>query len=89
MLLEKILFTSMSSGIYNLNDKNLEVLELVDALRRIYDGLEFMFVNQHIQMQQLMVDPNSLLYQQIPLPSSDFNEELIEFKKRFSFQSLQ
>lgn len=86
-VLEKLIFQNIPSDIYNLSDKNLEVLELVDVLRNIYDGLEFMFVNQHIQMQQLQVEPQSKLYQFIPLRQSEIGSELLAFKQRFSFSS--
>lgn len=86
-ILEQLLLQQISSGIYNLSDKNLEVLELVDVVKQLYSDLEFQFINQHLEMQQLKVKQESKLYQYIPLPASDLFDELKKFKEKFSFQS--
>lgn len=87
-VLEQMIFKTIPSAIYNLSDKNLEVNDLVEVMRNIYPGLEFMFVNQHLQMQQLKVFPDSKLYSFIPVSESDLVEELNAFKQRFSFSSI-
>ena len=76
------------SGIYNLSDRNLEIVDIVEVLKKIYPDLEYLFVNQHLSMQELKVETKSRLYHYIPLPESDLLDELKEFKQRFSFQSI-
>ena len=86
-MLAGLLHAEVPSGIYNLSDKNLEVVDIIDVLKRIYPELEYLFINQHITLQELKVDPNSRLYNYLQLPASDLEAELLDFKERFSFQS--
>jgi UDP-glucose 4-epimerase len=84
-ILSRMISTEVPSGIYNLSDKNLEILDILDVMKRIYPELEYFHINQHITMQELKVEPKSRLYKFIPLPVSDLEEELKDFKKHFSF----
>jgi UDP-glucose 4-epimerase len=87
-ILAALLHAEVPSGIYNMSDKNLEIVEIVEVLKKIYPELEYLFVNQHIVMQELKVEPGIKLYQYTPLPESSLEDELKEFKERFSFQSV-
>jgi len=84
-VLAQLIETKVPSGIYNLSDKNLEILDILEVLKKIYPDLEYFHINQHITMQELKVEPKSKLYQYIPLTSSDFESELREFKEQFAF----
>lgn len=84
-VLEQALFKNIPCGMYNLTDRNLSVLEIVEVLRKIYAGLEFFFINQHIQLQDLQVKRSGRLQEYIPLAESDFDEELRDFGGKFSF----
>lgn len=76
----------VKNGTYNLVDKNLQILDLVDVLKEIYPNLEFLFTNQHMNLRELKVDPNSGLFDQIDrFTSRDLKEELEEFKSQFAF----
>ena len=87
-ILSQLLSNNIPSGIYNLSDKNLEIMQLVDTLKEIYPNLEFLFINQHLQMNEIRVNPASKLYSHIPLPSSQLLDELKAFKENFSFESV-
>lgn len=76
------------SDIYNLTDKTLEILDIVDVLKEIYPEIEFIFINQHLDLRELKVKRESKLSAFYTLPDSDFKEELLEFKDRFSFSSV-
>ncbi|MDF2454576.1 MAG: rfaD [Cytophagaceae bacterium] len=84
-VLNQLIHTEVPSGVYNLSDKNLEVLDLRDALKDIYPTMEFIYINQHLELRELKVKAESLLSNYIPLPASDLAEELKEFKEHFSF----
>ena len=84
-VLAKLTEAKVPSGIYNLSDRNLEILDILDVLRKIYPDLEYFHINQHITMQELKVEPKSRLYQFIPLPQSELFDELTEFKNQFAF----
>jgi len=84
--LGKIICGNVRAGTYNLVDKNLQILELVDVLKEIYPSLEFLFTNQHMNLRELKINPESSLFEQIaPFKSKDLKSELIEFKERFAF----
>ena len=74
------------SGTYNLVDRNLQVLDLVDILKEIYPDLEFLFTNQHLKLAELRVRPKSALNEYLPVFTlPDLKEELLLFKSQFRF----
>ena len=76
----------VANGTYNLVDKNLQILDLVDVLKEIYPSLEFLFTNQHMNLRELKIDPNTKLFDYIDrFESRDLKTELEEFKGRFAF----
>jgi UDP-glucose 4-epimerase len=80
------LFNEVPSGIFNVVDKNLEILDIVDVLKEIYPTLEFIFINQHLNLRQMQVDRNSKLREFIDFENpASLKEELLDFKERFSF----
>lgn len=78
--------TKMGGGTYNLVDKNLQVLDIVDVLKEMYPDLEFIFVDQHVGLRELRVRQDTRL---TILPAyrtvSDLKEELKQFSQKFSF----
>ncbi|MEM6524002.1 MAG: SDR family oxidoreductase [Bacteroidota bacterium] len=84
--LEAVLDSDISPGVYNLSDRDLEVLDIVDALKQIIPDLEFLFVNQHLKLRQLKVKPNELIKDKLGIASTKtLVEELIEFRSKLSF----
>jgi len=80
------LINEVPSGIYNVVDRNMQILDIVDVLKEIYPTLEFIFVNQHLDLRQMKVDPNSILRSYIDFQNQlSLKEELNDFKQRFSF----
>ncbi|BDD09846.1 dTDP-glucose 4,6-dehydratase [Fulvitalea axinellae] len=81
-----LLSETVPSGMYNLADKNLRIIDVVDALKEVYPELEFMFVNQHLELESLKVSPESSLREYLNFSKSvDFVDELKSFKESFSF----
>lgn len=84
--LAQVITKEVNSGTYNLVDKNLQILDLVDVLKEIYPSLEFLFTNQHMNLRELKISPDSKLFDQIErFKSRDLKTELEEFKERFAF----
>ncbi|TRX60820.1 NAD-dependent epimerase/dehydratase family protein [Fulvivirga sp. M361] len=84
--LEKVLDNQIHTGMYNLVDRDLEVLDIVDVLKEIIPDLEFIFVNQHLKLRQLKVNPSKVLKEQMGITSTEsFKEEIENFLARFSF----
>lgn len=85
-VLNDIIFSQVPSGTYNIVGKNLAVLDIVDVLKEIYPDLEFSFVNQHLSLREIKVDPHSKLDAFLNIPhDGDLKNDLINFKERFSF----
>lgn len=76
------------SGAYNLSDKNIEILDIVDVLKEIYPSLEFIFINQHLSMRDLRISSESKLKQYFTLEDSSLKDELLDFKSKFSFTTI-
>jgi UDP-glucose 4-epimerase len=87
-MLSHLLSNNEPSGIYNLTDKNIQMIDVLDVLKQIYPDMEFMFINQHIAMDSLVVNPHSQLTKYFTLPQSTLLEELIVFKSKFGFSVL-
>ena len=84
LTLTALLNEQLNSGVYNLIDRNMAIGEIVEALRNIYPNLEMIFVNQHMKMRQLKVERSKILNAYCQSNSS-LEEELIAFKKAFTF----
>jgi UDP-glucose 4-epimerase len=76
------------SDVYNLVDKTLEVLDIVDVIKELYPDVEFIFINQHLALRELKVNTSKKMAQYFTSPERDFKEELLDFKKKFSFSTF-
>ncbi|MDQ3394232.1 MAG: hypothetical protein M3512_09005 [Bacteroidota bacterium] len=56
-ILSQMLYNNVPSGIYNVFDKNMQVLDIVETLKDIYTNLEYIFINQHLDIRELNVVP--------------------------------
>lgn len=84
--LANLLDNNVKPGTYNLVDKDLQVMDIVDVLKQIYPQLEFLFVNQHLKLRELIVHPNAELNNKLGIESNpELIEELQEFVNHFSF----
>ncbi|BDD03668.1 NAD-dependent epimerase/dehydratase family protein [Aureibacter tunicatorum] len=85
-VLSEIIIKDVPSGTYNLVDKNLQILDVVDAMKEIYPSLEFIFTNQHLDLDGLQLSPSAELKKYIPYQNYEsLYDELMRFKTRFSF----
>ncbi|WP_017731826.1 NAD-dependent epimerase/dehydratase family protein [Nafulsella turpanensis] len=85
-VLSQLAYQQIPSGIYNLVDRNLQILDVVDVLKEIYPQLEFIFINQHLQLSEIQVEPSVILQQYFPhLAKDNLKEELLAFKEEFAF----
>jgi UDP-glucose 4-epimerase len=86
--LGKMTVTEIPSGIYNLTDRNLSVIDLVEILKEVYPGMEYLFINQHIQMSELKVERSIKLSKFISLPQTNLVDELKECGNYFTIPPL-
>lgn len=81
----KFLSIDSDSDSFNLVDKNLQVLDIVEILQGLYPRLEFIFINQHLKINDIQVSTNSKLSQFIHVEGTNLFDDLIDFKSNFSF----
>lgn len=84
-VLTNMLKNNTEAGIYNLVERNLEILEIVETIKYLYPELETLFVNQHFNMRQIRVKPDERLNSLLPDSTENFEGEMLEFKKSFTF----
>ncbi len=84
--LSRILDDKLEPGTYNLVDRNVGVLDIVDELKMLIPDLEFIFINQHLKLRELKVKTNGKLKETLGLKTDmSFTDELREFLDHFSF----
>lgn len=83
--LKNLRHSKLSSGIYNLTGNNFEIAFIAETLKEIYPKLEFLFINQHIQMQQLKIETENILNKLQKTETPSLKSQLIKFKNQFTF----
>jgi UDP-glucose 4-epimerase len=84
--LNNLLTADLPSDVYNVVDKNLTVIDILDVLKELIPDLEFMFINQHLRLHELNVKVNPLITDTLQIRNSrTLREDLSEFLKKFSF----
>ena len=88
-ILAKLILRDIEPGIYNVATDNLQILELVDILKKIWPDLEFMFVNQHLNLRGIRIKPNQEFFEKLDIHQlPDLEEELRLFVKNLPFGSF-
>lgn len=84
--LANLLNAPLASGTYNLVDRNLKVIDILDVLKELMPDLEFIFINQHLRLHELNVKVNQEVNDVLDIRShGSLKEELSEFLGKFSF----
>ena len=87
-VLSGLVSKEVPSDTYNLVDKNLQVLDLVDVFKEIYPTLEFIFINQHLELRDLKVEREGKLMKYFDVPETDLKDEIVNVKElSFAFSS--
>lgn len=84
--LANLIRSELPNGTYNLVERNIKIIDLLDVLKELVPGLEFLFINQHLRLHELHVKPNPLVNEVLGInrPRS-LMDELEEFIAKFSF----
>jgi len=84
--LANLLTAPLAAGTYNVTQRNLRVLDILDPLKELVPDLEFLFINQHLRLQDLRVEPNEAINKALGIVEAvPFKDELSDFLKKFSF----
>lgn len=85
-LLGQLTIKEVPSGIYNLVERNLEVLDIVDTFKALIPELEFIFINQHLELREVSVNTQLKIKSYIDIPDTcDFQNEIKEFLSHFAY----
>jgi UDP-glucose 4-epimerase len=87
-ILSQLLCKNIPGDTYNLADKTLSILDIVEVMRNIYPDLESFFINQNYTGHNLEVARQSKLLTYVSMPDSNLEDELRSFKERFTFHSM-
>ncbi len=79
------LVDSKLKGTFDLVEHDHSVLEIVGALRDLYPEMEFLFVDQHLDLLSLMVERDARLKELQPDRNSDLVSDLKELRSRFAW----
>lgn len=84
--LNNLLTADLPSDVYNVVDKNLKVIDILDVMKELIPELEFMFINQHLRLHELNVKVNPLVTDTLKIRNTrTLKEDLKEFLAKFSF----
>lgn len=85
-ILAQLALSDVPSGIYNVSERNLTVIDIAETLKELIPDLEFMFVNQQISFNQQIINNDQKLKKYIDYgDKSFFKEEIKQFVSSFSF----
>lgn len=83
-VLAKLASTNLEAGVYNLADRPFSINEIAQTLQEIYPDIESMFINQHLKLRELKVQPSADLMELYPQNDRELRELLKEFKSKFT-----
>jgi len=84
--LNNLLTAPVASGTYNVVERSIKVFDIVDELKQIIPPLEFIFINQHMKLRELLVKENAMINEKLKIHNpKTLKEELTEFLSKFSF----
>ena len=88
-LLATLITTDVIPGVYNVSAHNYQILELVDVLKKVYPPLEFIFVNQHLNLRGIRIQPNHEFMSSLGFnQAGDLEQEIRAFAKHLPFGGL-
>jgi UDP-glucose 4-epimerase len=86
LALANALHAKLESGTYNLVERTVSVMDIVDELKQLIPDLEFILINQHMTLSQLKIRENLYANQLLGISSGQtLREELKSFLEKFSF----
>jgi UDP-glucose 4-epimerase len=84
--LNNLLTADLPSDVYNIVDRNLKVIDILDVLKELIPDLEFIFINQHLRLHELNVKVNPLITDTLKIRNDrSLKQDLSEFLGKFSF----
>jgi UDP-glucose 4-epimerase len=84
--LASVIYSVLTGGTYNLVERSLRVMDVVDELKQLMPDLEFILINQHIKLNNLSIQQNTLVNKALSIGNDRLlKDDLKEFVDRFRF----
>jgi len=84
--LHQMLHKDIPSGVYNLMERNVQILDIVDVYKELLPTLEFIFINQHLTLRTIKVELDERIAKFLDTtPEKPLKEDLANFLERFAF----
>ena len=84
-VLANLVTSSLRSSRYDLVERVVRVNDIAETMMEIFDGMEMIFVNQHLKLREIKVKPNPVVNALANLDGRTLEEELRVFKDKFTF----
>lgn len=84
-ILFDFMITEKPSGTFNLVENTFQIAEIIDELKSLYPNLERSYISQNSKMRSFKIRPNSKLISKNRIKENQLKEDLIAFKKAFTF----
>jgi len=85
-ILEQVAIKDIPADTYNISERNMSILDIVDVLKELKPELEFLFINQQTDFNQQIVSDVQKLKEYINYDDSEsFKDQMIEFLNSFSY----
>lgn len=81
----QIPFLNVPSGVYNLVDKNMSIMDIALVFKDLIPELEMQFINQHLQLRNIAVEEDCKIYKYLPRQSTDFKDDVFTMMNQFAF----
>lgn len=80
------MYNNLAPGTFNLVERSISVIDVVDELKQLLPDLEFIFINQHLKLHQLNVKQDTKANHALGIGEiRPLRDELSDFINRFSF----
>jgi UDP-glucose 4-epimerase len=84
--LASLVNSNLAGGTYNLVERSIKVIDIVDELKQVLPDLEFILINQHLKLHQLNVLKNQEVNRALGIGNErSLKADIETFLKRFSF----
>lgn len=82
----KLLTEDVPAGTYNLVERNMAILDIVDVMKEINPRLEFIFINQHLKLRNIEASTDLKLGEHMNLGTKqDFKDQMVDFHNKWAF----
>lgn len=75
----------VENGVYNLVQHNTSILDLVDLYKELYPELEFIFINQHLELRDLRLELSGRYSKYLDFGTTELKSEIDSARDELAF----